>query len=233
MKTINIIFSLIAVLYFQQNAIAEQLGSSTRTATNASYATGHVEYYIQENYVKVPVQIAVTCHLDFAGETNIERRKVVVVNFTNRTAHDPSLFWKYFMGTNYIDGNYCCGPVEMQDKEKRQLPLLRPQINFPSAYPPSYSLTNAQAFILRCRNRQAVALNGLLSPFPLLPRDGVEVDLPKFNVANYFKLETPGEYQLTVWPKIYKRSATNDDVCERLDLPPVTIPIKWNGDSSK
>ena len=217
------------ICVFFWGKFAGQQDCRAATAINTSHATGYAEYYAQENYVKVPVQIVVTCHLDFSGETNIERSTVVIVNFTNRTAHDPSLLWKYFMGTNYIDVNYCCGPVEMQDKDKRKLPLLRPQINLPSAYPPSYSLTNAQAFIWRYRNRQAVALDGLLAPFPLLPRDGLEVDLPKFNIENYFKLETPGEYQLTVWPKIYQRSATNSDLCERIDLPPVTIPIQWTG----
>jgi len=43
--------------------------------------------------------------------------------------------------------------------------------------------------------------------------------------VNFFKLKVGEEYKLTIWPKIYKRSETNNDIFKRIDIPPVTIPI--------
>jgi hypothetical protein len=54
-----------------------------------------------------------------------------------------------------------------------------------------------------------------------------------FSLGDYFDIEEPGEYAITVWPKVYKRDATNSDVCHRIDLPPVSAKFKWSGSSKK
>jgi hypothetical protein len=35
-----------------------------------------------------------------------------------------------------------------------------------------------------------------------------------------------GEYTLTVFPKIYRRSHADQDVCQRIDLPPATVSFR-------
>ena len=47
-----------------------------------------------------------------------------------------------------------------------------------------------------------------------------------FQLHDYFDLKTPGEYQFTVWPKLYNRSATNGEIYLRIDVPPVTGTFK-------
>ena len=56
---------------------------------------------------------------------------------------------------------------------------------------------------------------------------------PWYPLRDFFAIKEPGEYILTVWPKIYHRISTNSLDCERLDLPPVTATFKWDGDTVK
>jgi hypothetical protein len=65
----------------------------------------------------------------------------------------------------------------------------------------------------------------------LPPHPVIEGRWPDICLTNYFNIKKSGEYELTIWPKIYKRSAKDRDLCERIDVPPVTIPIKWDGKS--
>jgi len=51
--------------------------------------------------------------------------------------------------------------------------------------------------------------------------------LSRFHLEDYFDIKKPGDYHLTVWPKIYKRAGPTNDLCERIDLPPVTAAVKW------
>jgi hypothetical protein len=53
------------------------------------------------------------------------------------------------------------------------------------------------------------------------------------NLGEFFDIKQPGDYTLTVWPKIYKRSAQDKDLCERIDLPPVTATFKWPENASQ
>ena len=55
---------------------------------------------------------------------------------------------------------------------------------------------------------------------------------PNFRIGEYFDIKVPGWYTAKVWPKVYWRPSTNDDICTRVDLPPVTAIFKWDGDSS-
>ncbi len=51
-------------------------------------------------------------------------------------------------------------------------------------------------------------------------------------LTDYFDIKEPGQYTFTVWPKIYKHSSTNTDICNRIDLPPVSVTFKWNGQTN-
>jgi hypothetical protein len=119
----------------------------------------------------------------------------------------------YFMATNSF-----CGLVELRDPKGNTISSLRPDLNSLNAYPDSYNLMSMHYLLMT----QYTHYSG-----PPLPRT-TEL-IPSFCITNLFKIKEAGEYQLMIWPKIYKRSATNDDVCERIDLPPVTIPIQLDG----
>jgi len=126
---------------------------------------------------------------------------------------DPSKSWKYFMATNSF-----CGLIELRDADGKKLHLLKPEVNLQKSYPISYNL----------RLMHQILDNGFSTDGSSLPRPLVGADVQLgFNLKDYFEIKNPGEYQMKVFPIIYKRSATNDDLCERVDLPPLAIPIKW------
>ena len=54
-------------------------------------------------------------------------------------------------------------------------------------------------------------------------------ELSSFEITDWFPVRKPGEYRLTIWPKVYKRLKENDDLCQRIDLPPVSVTIKGEG----
>ncbi len=128
--------------------------------------------------------------------------------------------WPYYAATNLF-----CGLIILRDNTGKTLPLLKPEVDNISAYPHAFNIAGAA----RAMRGNAMVYHGADLPRQLTPMGfNYETDaLPWFKLTDYFDLETSGEYQLTVWPKIYKRSATNDDLCERIDLPPVNIPIHW------
>jgi hypothetical protein len=131
----------------------------------------------------------------------------------DRNFHDK---WLYFGPTNLV-----CGPIELRDAAGRQLPSLKPRISSPAAYPMSFSL--AQARKQRPDRRSAF-------PPPLYEW---APQLAHFKLGDYFAINKPGAYRLTVWPKIYKRSIGNPDLCERIDVPPVAVVIDWTAPPAK
>ncbi len=127
----------------------------------------------------------------------------------------------------------------------REFPL-DPQVSSLNAYPETYSL-NREHWRYYGRFRHGYSGPGIF-PMPLFvttPRselvrfqispdsDSKEpapvptVERRWFELGALFDIKNAGEYKLTVWPKIYKRSATNPDICQRLDLPPVSVTINW------
>jgi len=162
---------------------------------------------------------------------------------------------EYYMPTNCF-----CGPVELRDSTGRVLHELKPDLSFRAAserdlppvvdvsslaaYPATYSLEAAYGNYFR----RFIFFNGL-TPFPMplfvtSPRSdlvrfqlGAKKPYPTatlyqrcFELENYFDLSKPGQYKFTVWPKIYQRTATNHDLCRRIDLPPVTATFEWSGE---
>jgi hypothetical protein len=129
--------------------------------------------------------------------------------------------------------------------------LYAPDMSSQTAYPLSYSLMNENAnyfsqfmvysgphvfplpvFLYAFRTelarfelRRGSATNDVINPPNLYQ--------PVFQLSDYFDLKSPGDYQLTVWPKIYHRSSTNRDIVVRMDIPPVTSTIKWPGQQPK
>ena len=141
---------------------------------------------------------------------------------TNIDYISPFELEKYRVAKYFGAPNSFFGFVELKDSEGRKMALLKPQANSQAAYPDSYSIQQAR-----------IDLNKGISMGPELPGviTGSDPVAGNFHLQNYFKIEKPGDYQLTIWPKIYKKSETNQDIVQRIDLPPVTIPIKWAGNS--
>jgi hypothetical protein len=131
------------------------------------------------------------------------------------------LYGVYFLGTNSF-----CGPIQLRDAAGKELRLLDPTINSEAAYPPSYSLSE-----VRSNYRRLHPISG--GPvFPISLKTAFP-QLVAFRLGDYFEIGDSTEYHLTIWPKIYKRAATNADLCIRIDLPPVERSIKRKPGSLK
>lgn len=186
---------------------AEENGQAVGASTNGIYGSAT---YSPNSYGEGGHLVSVYSHFT-PPSTNID----YISQFELEKFHVA----KYFVATNSF-----CGFLELKDSGGNKLPLLKPNVNSQAAYPSSYSLK--QVFI---------NLNKGISMGPELPMaiTGTDPRICNFHLHRYFQIEKLGDYQLTIWPKIYKRSVTNLDLVERIDLPPVTIPIKWTESSSK
>ena len=135
--------------------------------------------------------------------------------------------WPYFGTTNSF-----CGPLVLYDSTGKNVPLLKPEINRLSAYPDQYSLKCVSGRFWRDNTIKMDSIDVPKQYWMFGDEKGI-VGPEYFNLWDYFKPEEVGNYELTVWPKAYRRSATNDDICDRIDFPPVKIPVKWNGELKK
>ena len=130
--------------------------------------------------------------------------------------------WLYYKPTNAF-----CGPIELVDAGARKCELLTPEVSLAESYPDSYSFALANgAYIWRH------PYSGGAYDFPTPIVEPLS-KTAQFRIADYFAITNAGAYRLTVWPKIYKRSSTNKDLCERIDLPPVTITFQWLSEPQK
>lgn len=117
----------------------------------------------------------------------------------------------YFAPTNRF-----CGPITLRDRTGHEVPTLRPEVVRPGSYPIAVSIRNPT----QPGGHEAPVLG---TPLIFSPDE-----LARFSLGDYFAVTEPGEYKLTVWPKIYKRVSTNDNICRRIDLPPVSAIIEVN-----
>jgi hypothetical protein len=75
----------------------------------------------------------------------------------------------------------------------------------------------------------AVSSSDQLASFRIRPDSASKASL---RLNDFFDLDKPGRYELTVWPVIYKArntNGTNADLCERMIIPPVTATFHWSG----
>jgi hypothetical protein len=123
---------------------------------------------------------------------------------------DKSLAGRYFEATNNF-----CGPVTLCDSNGIQAPLRRPELVSAAAYPSSFRPSEL-GMLDALHNRMATPLFGRLPA------------LAGFKLEDLFEIKKPGDYVLTVWPKIYRRLKNDDDLCERIDVPPISLKIHWS-----
>ena len=157
-------------------------------------------------------RIAIIIHFTFPFTNPAVRLYPYVITNADGTlsSKSPARTWKYFEATNSF-----CGLVELRNSDGDVVSLLKPEVNNTAAYPDTYNLKAALHYV--------TSLSGSPVPHPLIGSNPGFV----FYLKDYFKLKVGEDYQLKVWPIIYKRSETNSDLCERIDLAPVIIPIKW------
>jgi hypothetical protein len=207
LQAVIVVFTWLSV-HAEQTNISYILGAST----NGMYATG-------SDWEDAPSGghlIIVNIHFipPFTNTTSGLYRKARRNTNGVTIVEDPSNDWRYFKATNGF-----CGFVQLRDADGREVGMIRPQMNVARAYPPSYSLQDV---------RHQLMSKTPVSNRPPLPNPLVgEVIQLSFRLKDYFAIKTPGLYQLTIWPKIYQRTETNTDICRRIDLQPVTIPIQW------
>jgi hypothetical protein len=166
---------------------------------------------------------AITVFVTNSNPGELIRLETGISFLTNFLQKIKSPDWLYYMATNEF-----CGLLELRDPNGKKLPLLRPEVSRTDAYPARYSLSAENANYLR---RFQVYSGSGIFPVPLLGIQSCS-ELAKFNVVEYFELKEAGEYRLTVRPKIYKRMSKTNDVCERIDVPPVIVTIRWAGQSA-
>lgn len=215
MKNSYALLVIVSIAFFQLVDCLNTQADQTQIAETNSvgiYASG-------KDWSQAPGgghRISISIHFTFPF-TN-PAVKLYPSTFTNasgaRFINDPSKSWMYFMATNSF-----CGFVELCDSVGQKLDLIKTEVNRHDSYPATYNLKLARQFLMDKRG----SLDGSQLPHPLIGAN------PSFSfyLKDYFRIRNSGEYQLTVWPIIYKRSATNSDVCERINLTPVKIPIKW------
>ena len=218
-KPMTVQFFVAATMVFRvcvDRCLAEDVGNKTGFVSPL-FMTSSCTYLS-----KYPGGACVLVYIHFTPpNTNVNMSPFLEAIRTNNhivVVSDPIRDGKYYVPTNSF-----CGFVELRAANGKKIELLKPEVNSAEAYPATYSLLKMSEIL----NRHAV-----LEPTMPRPISGNDPEFCIFHLKDYFKYDNVGNYQLTVCPKIYKRSATNDDLCERLDLPPVTISIKWNGDSS-
>jgi hypothetical protein len=144
-----------------------------------------------------------------------------------------SKYWPYRFGTNSA-----LGPMLLRDASGNTLTNIRPEFNRLASYPDSYSLSNMTRLLEPLRK---ISIDGHELPVPLMkwpltvPARSNEVYFTNLfvlrrpvSLERYFNITNNGEYMLTIYPKIYRATPTNEDLYQRLDLEPITVPIKWN-----
>jgi hypothetical protein len=122
----------------------------------------------------------------------------------------------YFLPTNLL-----AGTMELVDSQGNQVQMFSRAASLSNEYPVSFNLS-----VERKHHSQHPM------KFPAEPHVSMCV-FNDFSIKDYFNITTSGTYRLTIWPKLYHRASTNDDLCVRMDLPPVSTTFDWNVTKNK
>ena len=163
--------------------------------------------------------------------------------------------WDYWMATNSFCGpieirdrqGRKLTPLEpdssrLTNFRGRELPLT-PEVASTNAYPFSYNIKTERGRHFRqfgAYSGPGIFPAALFFPSPrselvrFIIRNPYAPQAPlpvptlhnrDFQLEDYFNIAVPDEYTLTVWPKIYIKVSATNDLCERLDLPPVSVKL--------
>jgi len=214
----NLVAAMVAVSFILQCEVrageTNPMALNSETNTNGIYVTGNDWVMPAGGH-----HISITIHFT-PPNTNVVVSPWPHGPFYRHTNNMPMTQKHFRSGVYFMAANNSCGIMELRDAAGVQIPLLNPEVNSLAAFPDYYNLHSVTRLV-----------TNVIAPFQLpIALNGNRPTI-SFRLEAYFKPEKSGVYQLTVWPKIYKRTTTNDDVCERIDLPLATIPIKWTGNS--
>lgn len=140
------------------------------------------------------------------------------IRFFGEATDNPTNFtgWPGQLGVFFKATNSLSALLELRDQQGKVVPLLKPVTGYPS-----------------CFRLRELGTDGPFKAHLADPLIGRLPELARFELSDWFAINKGGEYQLTVWPKVYKRVKENDDLCQRVDLPPVTVNIKWDAKLEK
>jgi hypothetical protein len=122
-------------------------------------------------------------------------------------------------GIFYKATNDFCGPVVLRGSDGGEVPPRNPNLVSLKAYPKSFRRMEL-GDINELKAKTASRLFGRLP------------ELARFKLEDVFEMKKPGDYVLTVWPKVYRVLRNDDDLCERIDLPPISLKINWTNGAS-
>jgi hypothetical protein len=205
-------FLILFCLHFQGAAVAqvgktdlsnEEFGANSPAIADKMDANVNVNFWGTNDFVSVLVK--------FSPASSVEFTNAGLPSYADRS--------KYYMATNLF-----CGPVELRDSSGHRITLKNPELGSAQSYPEYYSLSGA--YFVWSRKFGLKQHSGPPFPEPLFLGNS---QLCRFRLQDCFQLEKPGAYLLTVWPKIYKKDSITNDICVRVDLSPVTVPVQWEG----
>jgi hypothetical protein len=128
--------------------------------------------------------------------------------------------------------NSFCGPIELREPDGQTMRPSQTNTILPECYPEILNMRS-----LDDEFRRKLLRYKLIISFPAMPGSHGTAFLydanrlyllDEFYLNDYFHLGQNVQYRLTVLPKIYRQSPTNEDLYLRIDLPAVTVPIQWS-----
>jgi hypothetical protein len=159
--------------------------------------------YVHEDFRSSPVAPPPTFH--FEPNTNSLSQSWFL-----KEAGDTNSVGRYLKAPNAF-----CGPVELRDMNGVSMSPRNPILVSSNSYPRSF--------------RQSEL--GQRDPFHAniaAPLGGRLPQLAAFKIEDLFEIKKAGDYLLTVWPKIYRQVKNDDDLCERIDLVPISLKIHFS-----
>jgi len=215
MNSVTKLFGIGFCLFYAARLLASQLliDSSENQNVFLGEETNGIRARIN---LDVANNLLISAHVQIKLDTNMHSMSFQAAELSKR---DPSGHgWKFFMATNLFSG-----PMELSDSAGHKMQSLNPDCTFPEMWPHKYHLFAISAGLI---DKHRI-YSGPSMPLPLSLSD---MQIFSFHLADYYKIKEPGNYKLTIWPKIYQRVSPTNDICERIDIPPVTIDLKCRRD---
>lgn len=164
--------------------------------------------------------ISVTWKGDHFGVLYLVRRPANAEEFRVQRTINEALMGPHFL----LPTNGCIGLMELHGSNGQRVEPKNPTLMNSNNYP-----TNLNWNTLVEQSRNNIRVPGqrayLFGAGDLMP----EQEIAMFDLAKYFTLEKPGDYKLTLWPKLYKKVQRDKDLFQLIDIPPVSFNFHWDG----
>ena len=124
----------------------------------------------------------------------------------------------FLMPTNWFPG-----PAQLIGPDGQTILIQRPDVLSAASYPETLSFQSIKEDRMKPLGAALGPIWGDYQIFDSTKAKKDEDNLRTCELRDYYQYNVPGKYQLTLWPKLYRRSGTNDDIFHRIDLPPVSL----------